>query len=448
MPAAHRRSARDAAAEALSEVNHITLKKSSSRHSRFMQYENADEQLNATLGSLITNPLLQRITDPHFPANCRRVNERISQGSDTLDLAAANFLQVLGGCQLLGAKSAAEVAKLRGLDLTERNDSMGKHRQMQISLNNIYVRNGPESYGLVALHFSERKRAVSFLQRNPNLAQTLILAIGQEIVVLFRLEGAKLGSVALDGLRIQTDGETLLYDRSPGAAPAYFVTFRSPVTVKLRALKWDSDHEKALLPTIIEALYGSFSRLTARGKRVPNPKSWAAYLAKATGVIFSRADGHFYLPGSGEWSTVGQTESESLVENFIQTSAVAGEHKAVALDPVMLAKVVSWLKRVAAGDCPVFDETILGCIRERLEAPEAPNTNGAQRKCNMTVRELHEVCREYSLGHDKPVVPLTIFQRRIPRLMAGPPFFIPKSQSVKRDGKDQNGFRGVRVKRA
>jgi hypothetical protein len=41
---------------------------------------------------------------------------------------------------------------------------------------------------------------------------------------------------------------------------------------------------------------------------------------------------------------------------------------------------------------------------------------------------------------------MTVFQRRITRLMSGPPLYLNKSQSLQRDGKNQNGFRGVQSK--
>jgi len=414
-----------------------------------MQREIANQQTSSGPLVGIADAVVHRINHPDFPANCRRVDGQISQSADVFDNAAANFLEVLGGCQLLGAKPDANVASMGGLDLNQRTKpSTKKQLELQLTVGNIWVRNGTESYGLVSLRFTDHRRAVSFLGRNPDLARTLIMAAKGEILVLFLLEGAKLVSLDLAGLRIQADGEILLFDRSPGAVRRYFIQYRRPVTTDLRKLKWDPDHEATLLPTIIEAFDGSFSRSTARGKRVSNYKAWASYIFKTTHIVFSRVDGHFYLldEGPGNCVIIDRSELESMIESCIKKSPLSNADKAVAVDPLHIVKVIGRLKRLAAGESPVFDQVMLEFISRRLTSAQRSKANGHKEPTNLTVGELEELCREYAIKYKKRVVPVTVFQRRIARLMSGSPLYLPKSQSVKRNGKNQNGFRGVRVK--
>jgi hypothetical protein len=86
--------------------------------------EVANQQTSGGPVAGIAEALAHRIRHPDFPANCRPVNEQIANTGDVLDYAAANFLKVLGDCQLLGAKSDADkatVASMQGPDLIERS---------------------------------------------------------------------------------------------------------------------------------------------------------------------------------------------------------------------------------------------------------------------------------------------------------------------------------------
>lgn len=411
-----------------------------------MQLVIANQQTSDRPTAGIAGAVIHRI---RHPEDCPRVDEHIASTARVLDNAAANFLQLLGGCQLLAAKPGADLATASGSNLSDRDKpSVRKQLEVRLALENIWVHNGPESYGLTSLRFLERGRAISFIRHNPELAGTLIMAAQNEVVLMVLIEGAKLPSAELPGLKIQSTGELLLFDRSPGEAPSSFIQYKHPLTTDLRKIKWDPDHEQALLPTIVEVFHGPFSLLNRRGKLVPNCKAWAAYITKITQIVFSRVDGHFYLRGgeTGKWAPQDQAELECLAQKLIKDSPLPDLDKAAANDAASISKIIRTLKRVAVGDSPVFDQVILEFIADTLELCQRFKVNAHTSPSNFTIGELHELCRAYALEHGKPVVPLTIFQRRIRRLMSGPPLYLPKSQSVKRNGKDQNGFRGVRVK--
>src|SRR5437870_1109856 len=71
------------------------------RETGFMERAIAKQQNNSDHVAGIADALVHRINHSDFPANCRRVDEQISQSTGVFDFAAANLLEVLGDCQLL-----------------------------------------------------------------------------------------------------------------------------------------------------------------------------------------------------------------------------------------------------------------------------------------------------------------------------------------------------------
>jgi len=312
----------------------------------------------------------------------------------------------------------------------------------ELRLTDLSIRLGNNSDNLFVVRFSDSASLSEFQKANP-LVQTLVTSTSAGPVIWLRSTDYLPPNQAFAGLEVLSEGDVPIYYVDPmRTAPA--VLHAQPVSkIGFWDIVWPA---KVALQYRLEKLITEHGDPVIKdpdtGRRKLNRILWSHMLVQEFRVAFN-PDARRFLQkdrASEAWRDIPHDKILLLLFNLLQ--AIASRPGCEGLRLLCNQRegrdVLSTLRVLAIRSFPNGDEALHSFLTQRVHRAAGRN---------VTVLELYTGFLEFCRSIGSPPLSLNVFRDKIGPLITDI-FLIPKSKSVERNGKSQNGFRGLAIKGA
>ena len=302
---------------------------------------------------------------------------------------------------------------------------------------------GRASGNLIGLCFTKREALRTFLDANPGL-RTLQCQTPAGPLLCLRATDTCPPSEIFPGLAILAAGDFLVLWQGGPVPKLCRIIDRLPVqSVPFWELVWpDPDGRAWLLMLKLKVHHGQpvIPKPKGNGFKL-NEAFWAHFLMMRYEVVYDPERKRFLRRDANQEEWEAQSEEEVLHMILGELEWVATFPEGVTARPFCdlpnATRILQTLRVVAARRLLLGEEVLCEFARQQLELCDA---------ATVTVRELHQASLEFCRARGHQEYPLSVLQKRIRVVLKSVYPAISKSKSVRREGKCQNGFRGLRLK--
>jgi hypothetical protein len=235
-------------------------------------------------------------------------------------------------------------------------------------------------------------------------------------------------------------GNSLILDRGSLARADMILNPAPPTVVSLDSLDWGADDTGRVDVWLTTVMEGEMFRASKGGGWIPMRSKWRSYLARRLRphVVYEALEHRFYVRTEpGGWRPFAESELCRWLREMIVTAPVGTTAGKSLLSDAWVDRLVRQLRASLPSGPAVLQarlrEFALECVR-------------VERGNDITIGELYDVLIDYCKANELPIVPEDVFQKMIPVVLLGAPWYLHKSKSITRPTGCQNGFRSLAVR--
>ena len=313
--------------------------------------------------------------------------------------------------------------------------------QTQLATHNIGVALGQQD-GLLAVRFEHEVAMDEFLDRNPPCRSTLVTAHAGRPTVWLRAKTTHRVSLSLPGLGVVMRGSLLVASRHGLEKTDSILNPSTPHVVNLESINWGPDADGLIDSWLTQLSHGEFFRRNSRGQLTPNGRAWRHYLTRRlrTHLAYDPSEMQFFeLTGARDWRPVTEDQLRRQVRELITMAPVDAPEAKARLSDEWSGQVCRRLKSSLEAHLPIEEARLRVFANQHLVKEPGANTTSA---------ELTQAFAAHCQQTGQAALSPKQFTILVGRILRGEPWLVCRSKSIRRSGREQNGWRGLKLRDA